>query len=93
MKIKNILLTIFLFFIISMPVFASEVNNIFIPDITKDQAKKAIIGRALTTNWQVKNDSEYTLDIYRIKLLQKYTIIHSNKMIIYNRGNLLWREQ
>lgn len=67
MKIKNILLTIFLFFIISMPVFASEANNIFIPDITKDQAKKAIIGRALTTNWQVKNDSEYTLDIYRIK--------------------------
>ena len=67
MKIKKILLTIFAFFIINMPVFSADSNNFFIPNITKDQAKKAIIGRALATNWQVKNDSEYTLDLYRTK--------------------------
>ena len=50
-----------------MPVFSADSDNFFIPNITKDQAKKAIIARALTTNWQVKSDSEYTLDLYRIK--------------------------
>lgn len=64
---KKFLLSIFLFLIFCIPVFSAESNNIFISNITKEQAKKAIIARALTTNWQVKNDSEYTLDIYRIK--------------------------
>lgn len=50
-----------------MPAFSADSNKFFIPEITKAQAKKAIIGRALTTNWQVKNDTEYTLDIFRIK--------------------------
>lgn len=65
---KKFLLIIFFFLTFFMPVFSAESdNNIFIDNISKEQTKKAIIGRALSTNWQVKNDNEYSLDIYRVK--------------------------
>lgn len=64
---KKFLLMIFLLLSFCMPVFSADSNSIFVSDITKDQVKKAIIGRAISTGWQVKQDNEYTLDIYRVK--------------------------
>lgn len=64
---KKFIVSIFLLFLFCMPVFSVDSNSIFIPNIKKDQVKKAIIKRGIKTNWQVKNDNNYTLDIYRIK--------------------------
>lgn len=83
---KKFLLSIFLFFIFILPVFSTESEKFFIPNITIDQTKKAIIGRAHATNWQVKNDSEYTLDLYRIKN-------DAGSMMLYGTGFNMHPEQ
>lgn len=62
---KKFLFT-FLFLILSMPVFSADNSNIFIPNLNKDQVKKAIISHSVNSNWQVKHEENYTLDIYRI---------------------------
>lgn len=69
-----------------MPVFSADSNSFFIPNIAKDQVKKAIVGRALATNWEVKNDSEYTLDIYRVKN-------DAGSMMLYGTGYNMHPEQ
>lgn len=83
---KKILLSIFLFLNFCMPVFSADSNSFFIPNIAKDQVKKAIVGRALATNWEVKNDSEYTLDIYRVKN-------DAGSMMLYGTGYNMHPEQ
>ena len=64
---KKVLSLIVLFFAIAMPAFSAQDNTFFIPVLKKDQIKKAIVARSLNSNWQIKQDSNFTLDIYKVK--------------------------
>jgi hypothetical protein len=65
--LKRIFILIFIVIFSTSSVIANEVSNIFVPNISKDQVKNAIVMRAIKTNWQVKSENNYNLSIYRIK--------------------------
>lgn len=81
---KFLILIMFLF--LSMPAFSSENKCIFIPKLKNNQVKKAIILHSANTNWQVKNESNYTLDVYRVKN-------DSNTMMLYGTSYNMHPEQ
>lgn len=76
--VKKFLLSLLMLFLTNSFVFAFD-NSIFIPNISKDEVKKAIIIKGQNKNWQVRTDNNYTLEIYRRKS-------DSASMMLYGTG-------
>ena len=60
---KKFLFTVFISLLFCIPAFSAE--SVFIQNITKDQAQKAIISSMIFNNWQVGNESEHYISFYR----------------------------
>jgi len=64
---KKILISLVVVFCLAIVSIAQTNNSIFIPNITKEKVKQVIVAKTMQNNWAVKNDNNYSLDIYKIK--------------------------
>jgi len=81
---KKILLTVFLFLTFCLSSFA---ESVFVPDITTEQAKKAVINYIINRGWSLNGETEHSLDFYKTEpahdpeLYKKEQLIH-NQLIL-----------
>ena len=78
---KKILFTLFLFLTFCIPSFA---ESVFVPDITTEQAKKAIINYIVSNGWLLKNETNYTLHFEKAERAHD-SILYEREKLEYER--------